>query len=74
MLDEPTSQLDPLAALDVLHAVERLNADLGMTVVIAEHRLERVLPFAERIIALRDGAVAEGACRRCWPGWTTCRR
>ena len=63
VLDEPTSQLDPLAALDVLHAVERLNADLGMTVVLAEHRLERVLPFAERIVSMSVGGFQEGPTR-----------
>ncbi len=60
VLDEPTSQLDPLAAHDVLAAVRRLNDDLGMTVVIAEHRLDRVLPFSERIAALEGGQFSEG--------------
>jgi energy-coupling factor transporter ATP-binding protein EcfA2 len=60
VLDEPTSQLDPLAAHDVLAAVERLNRDLGMTVVLAEHRLDRVLPFAERIVALEQAGLSEG--------------
>ncbi|HCG29601.1 MAG TPA: cobalt ABC transporter ATP-binding protein, partial [Chloroflexi bacterium] len=61
VLDEPTSQLDPLAAHDVLAAVRRLNDDLGMTVVIAEHRLDRVLPFSERIGVLDRGRFSEGA-------------
>ncbi|MCO5177577.1 MAG: ATP-binding cassette domain-containing protein [Thermomicrobiales bacterium] len=60
VLDEPTSQLDPLAAHDVLAAIRRLNDDLGMTVVLAEHRLDRVLAFAERIALLRDGQLTEG--------------
>jgi len=60
VLDEPTSQLDPLAAHDVLAAIRRLNDDLGMTVVLAEHRLDRVLAFAERIALLRDGRMIEG--------------
>ena len=60
VLDEPTSQLDPLAAHDVLAAVRRLNDDLGMTVVIAEHRLDRVLPFSERIGVLDRGRFSEG--------------
>lgn len=59
VLDEPTSQLDPLAAHDVLAAVERLNNDLGMTVVLAEHRLDRVLEFAERIVAVEHGSFRE---------------
>ncbi len=48
VLDEPTSQLDPQGAEDVLAAVGRLNADLGTTVVLAEHRLERAAPLADR--------------------------
>jgi energy-coupling factor transport system ATP-binding protein len=55
VLDEPTSQLDPLSAEDVLNAVARLNRDLGLTVVIAEHRLERVLPFADSLLYLPGG-------------------
>ncbi|MGB3410658.1 MAG: ATP-binding cassette domain-containing protein [Microthrixaceae bacterium] len=62
VLDEPTSALDPTAAEEVLSAVTRLVHDLGVTVVIAEHRLERVVHFADRIIHLRgDGTVESGA-------------
>jgi energy-coupling factor transporter ATP-binding protein EcfA2 len=50
VLDEPTSQLDPQSAEEVLQAAVRLNRDLGLTVVLAEHRLERVLPHADRLI------------------------
>src|ERR1035437_635762 len=50
VLDEPTSALDPAAAAEVLATLTRLVHDVGMTVVIAEHRLERVVPFADRII------------------------
>ena len=52
VLDEPTSQLDPQSAEDVLSALVRLNHDLGLTVILAEHRLERVLPHADRLIYL----------------------
>jgi energy-coupling factor transport system ATP-binding protein len=52
VLDEPTSQLDPKSAEDVLHTLVRLNSDLGLTVVLAEHRLERVLAFADTLILL----------------------
>ncbi len=57
-LDEPTSQLDPQSAEDVLHALLRLNHDLGLTVILAEHRLERVLPFVDSVLYLpqRGGA------------------
>ena len=61
VLDEPTSALDPTAAEEVLAAITRLVHDLGVTVVMAEHRLERVVQFADRVIHLRgDGAVAAG--------------
>lgn len=53
VLDEPTSALDPAAAEEVLNALTRLVHDLGLTVVMAEHRLERVLPFADRIVLVR---------------------
>src|SRR5665811_1614714 len=48
VLDEPTSALDPTAAEEVIAAVTRLVHDLGMTVVLAEHRLERVIQHADR--------------------------
>ncbi|HVM04781.1 MAG TPA: ABC transporter ATP-binding protein [Acidimicrobiales bacterium] len=59
VLDEPTSQLDPQGAEDVLAAVARLNADLGTTVVLAEHRLERAAPLADRaVLVAGPGAAA----------------
>jgi energy-coupling factor transport system ATP-binding protein len=57
VLDEPTSQLDPQGAEDVLAAVARLNADLGTTVVLAEHRLDRAAPLADRAVVLHKGVV-----------------
>ena len=57
VLDEPTSQLDPQGADDVLAALTRLNHDLGTTVVLAEHRLERAAPLADRAVIVADGAV-----------------
>jgi energy-coupling factor transport system ATP-binding protein len=57
VLDEPTSALDPAAAEEVLASLSRLVHDVGLTVVIAEHRLERVLPFADRVLLVPgDGA------------------
>ena len=50
VLDEPTSALDPAAAEEVLASLTRLVHDVGMTVVLAEHRLERVIPFADRVV------------------------
>ncbi|MCV2394641.1 ATP-binding cassette domain-containing protein [Actinotalea sp. M2MS4P-6] len=62
VLDEPTSALDPAAADDVLAALTRLVHDHGMTVLLAEHRLERVVQYADRVLAVGpDGSVAEGA-------------
>ncbi|MDP1794109.1 MAG: ATP-binding cassette domain-containing protein [Acidimicrobiales bacterium] len=59
VLDEPTSALDPTAAEDVLAAITRLVHDLGVTVVMAEHRMERVVQYADRIITVQaDGSVA----------------
>jgi energy-coupling factor transport system ATP-binding protein len=56
VLDEPTSALDPAAAEEVLNALARLVHDLGLTVLMAEHRLERVLPFADRLVLVPGGA------------------
>jgi energy-coupling factor transporter ATP-binding protein EcfA2 len=55
VLDEPTSALDPAAAEEVLNALARLVHDLGLTVLMAEHRLERVLPFADRMVLVPGG-------------------
>lgn len=61
VLDEPTSSLDPVAAEEVLAAITRLVHDLGLTVVLAEHRIERVLQYADRIIVVPgDGRVVAG--------------
>ncbi|MEV0645370.1 ATP-binding cassette domain-containing protein [Phytomonospora sp. NPDC050363] len=61
VLDEPTSALDPTAAEDVLAAIIRLVHDLGTTVLVAEHRVERVLQYADRLVHLDgDGRVRHG--------------
>ncbi len=52
VLDEPTSQLDPQAAEEVLDTLVKLNQDLGLTVVLSEHRLERVVQYVDRILYL----------------------
>ncbi|MEY2634663.1 MAG: hypothetical protein RIS75_603 [Actinomycetota bacterium] len=58
LMDEPTSALDPTAADEVFSTIHRLVHDLGITVVVAEHRLERVLHFADRVLLLQsDGKV-----------------
>ncbi|WP_205474851.1 ABC transporter ATP-binding protein [Nocardioides sp. SYSU D00038] len=62
VLDEPTSALDPTAAEDVLATLTRLVHDVGVSVVLAEHRLERVVPFADRMWLLNgDGTVIAGS-------------
>ena len=55
VLDEPTSALDPLAAEEVLATLQRLVHDLGMTVLLAEHRLERVAQYADRVVLVPGG-------------------
>lgn len=57
VLDEPTSQLDPIAASDFLNTVYKINRDLGTTVIISEHRLEEVFPMADQVIVLDQGKV-----------------
>ena len=58
VLDEPTSALDPIAAEEVLSILHRLVHDLGLTVVIAEHKLERVIQFADRIVHINGAGIA----------------
>ncbi|MFN2135359.1 MAG: ABC transporter ATP-binding protein [Candidatus Promineifilaceae bacterium] len=58
LLDEPTSQLDPEASAEILLAIQKLNRDLGMTVMLIEHRLERVLPFVDRITYFEEGRIS----------------
>jgi len=57
VLDEPTSALDPVAAEEVLAALHRLVHDLGLTVLVAEHRLERVVQHADRVVRLPGGGL-----------------
>jgi energy-coupling factor transport system ATP-binding protein len=58
VLDEPTSQLDPVAGDELLSLLRRLNEEWGTTILLAEHRLERCLGAADRVIVLDHGAVA----------------
>ncbi len=58
LLDEPTSQLDPVAGNELIGLLRRLNEEWGMGVVIAEHRLERCLAAADRVVALAAGRIA----------------
>ncbi|MCL1982051.1 MAG: ATP-binding cassette domain-containing protein, partial [Clostridiales bacterium] len=64
MLDEPTSQLDPIAAGEFLAAVSKLNRELGVTVILTEHRLEDALPLSDRAIVMDNGRIiADGPPR-----------
>ncbi|MGN0977994.1 MAG: ABC transporter ATP-binding protein [Faecousia sp.] len=57
ILDEPTSQLDPIAASDFLNTVRKINLELGTTILITEHRLEDIFPYADRAIVMDGGRV-----------------
>lgn len=85
VLDEPTSALDPTAAEDVLAAISRLVHDLSTTVIVAEHRIERVIHYADSVIHVVDGRVEHGPPAQMmitssvappvvelgrWAGWT----
>ncbi|WP_164820216.1 ABC transporter ATP-binding protein, partial [Paenibacillus pasadenensis] len=61
LLDEPTAQLDPVAAREFIGLIARLNEELGLTVVISEHRYEDLFPLASRVVLLREGRVAVDA-------------
>jgi len=64
ILDEPTSELDPKSAEEVLSIVQRLNDELGITVILIEHRLDRVIQHVDRLIVLDRGrVVADGSTR-----------
>lgn len=57
ILDEPTSQLDPIAAVDFLDAVKKINNDIGTTVIITEHRLDNVVSMSDRVIVMDSGKI-----------------
>jgi energy-coupling factor transport system ATP-binding protein len=69
VLDEPTSQLDPVAGDELVWLLRRLNEEWGTAVLIAEHRLERCLGAADRVVVLRDGRVACDAPPREFLTW-----
>lgn len=61
ILDEPTSQLDPIAASDFLETVKKINRDIGTTVIITEHRLQDIIPFADKVFVMDQGKlITEG--------------
>lgn len=58
LLDEPTSQLDPIAASGFINTLQKINRELGMTVILSEHRLEEVFPIADRVVVMDEGKIA----------------
>lgn len=58
ILDEPTAQLDPIAAADFLNTVRKINLELGTTVILSEHRLEEVFPSADRVAVMESGKIS----------------
>ena len=64
ILDEPTSQLDPIAAHDFLETVSKINRELGTTVILTEHRLEEAFPMSDKIVVMDNGEIiSEGTPR-----------
>lgn len=57
ILDEPTSQLDPIAATEFLDTIKKINNELGTTIIITEHRLEEVMPMSDRVVVLENGKI-----------------
>lgn len=70
LLDEPTSQLDPVAGDELIWLLRRLNEEWGVSVLLAEHRLERCLAAADRVIALDTGAVCFDGPPRGFLSWS----
>jgi len=57
VLDEPTSELDPQSAEEVLRLLERLNDELGITIIVVEHRLDRVVHLVDRVLVMNEGSI-----------------
>lgn len=57
ILDEPTGQLDPIAACDFLQTLKKINRDLGTTIILSEHRLEEAFPISDRVIVMDEGKI-----------------
>jgi energy-coupling factor transport system ATP-binding protein len=69
LLDEPTSQLDPVAGDELIWLLRRLNEEWGVTILLAEHRLERCLAAADRVVAMDSGAIAFDGTPRDFLSW-----
>ncbi len=57
ILDEPTSQLDPIAASDFINTLKQINQDLGVTIIVTEHRLEEIIPICDRLLVVDKGEI-----------------
>ncbi|MBR1749348.1 MAG: ABC transporter ATP-binding protein [Ruminococcus sp.] len=64
ILDEPTAQLDPIAASELFATVKKLCTDMGLTVLICEHRLDEVVPMADRLMILEGGRLTQNGTPR----------
>jgi len=69
LLDEPTSQLDPVAGDELIWLLRRLNEEWGVTILLAEHRLERCLAAADRVIAMASGSISFDGTPRDFLAW-----
>ncbi len=69
LLDEPTSQLDPVAGDELIWLLRRLNEEWGVSILLAEHRLERCLAAADRVVAMATGAIAFDGAPRDFLAW-----
>jgi energy-coupling factor transport system ATP-binding protein len=74
VLDEPTSQLDPVAGDELVWLLRRLNEEWGVAVLLAEHRLERCLPAADRVVAMEDGAIVHDSAPAAFLDWAAAER
>ena len=74
VLDEPTSQLDPVAGVELVWLLRRLNEEWGVAVLLAEHRLERCLPAADRVLVMEGGAVVRDAPPAAFLEWAAAER
>lgn len=70
VFDEPTSQLDPIVAEDLLSLIKRLNEDLGITVVLIEQRMERCFHFADRMLVMDEGAIVQDGTPQQVANWS----
>ena len=66
VLDEPTSELDPKGAEEVIQLIKRLNEELGLTVLLVEHRMDRVLQSVDRLIVMKNGLISYDGNSRDW--------